>query len=40
VVEIGSEVTLVWGEEGGGSDKLLGRAPCAGGAPRDREPLP
>ena len=39
-VEIGTEVTLVWGEEGGGSAKPGRRAARADGDPRDREPVP
>ena len=34
--EPGTEVTLVWGEEGRGSIEADGRAPRADGNPRDR----
>ena len=37
-VEIGSEVTVVWGEAGGGTRRTHGRAPQADRDSRDREP--
>ena len=39
-VELGTEVTLVWGEEGRRVVEAGGRAPRAGRDPRDRQPVP